>query len=109
VTVPEISATEAHERLASAEPPRLIDVREAEEWAICRIEASELLPLSSWPQIARERLANPDEPLLVICHHGVRSAHAAQFLQQNGFTNVVNVGGGIEAWACRVDPTMARY
>ena len=109
MAVREISATAAHARLNSAEPPKLVDVREPEEWAICHIEGSELLPLSAWPQIARERLLDSGEALLVICHHGVRSARAAEFLQQNGFTNVINVTGGVEAWACEVDPALARY
>jgi rhodanese-related sulfurtransferase len=109
VAIREISAVEAQARLCSDQPPRLIDVREAEEWAICRVEAAELLPLSQWPQIATERLADPAEPLLVLCHHGVRSARAAEFLQRNGFTDVTNVAGGIDAWSSDVDPAVPRY
>ena len=56
--VPEISATEAHARFTSAHPPRLIDVREADEWALARIPGAELLPLSQWPAIALEKLTN---------------------------------------------------
>jgi rhodanese-related sulfurtransferase len=109
VGIREISATETHARLKSAKPPRLIDVREAEEWAICHIAGSELLPLSGWPRIAQEHLTLPEEPLLVICHHGVRSARAVEFLQRNGFTDVINVQGGIDAWSCEVDPAVRRY
>jgi rhodanese-related sulfurtransferase len=109
VTVPEISAQQAHEQLIAERPPRLIDVREAEEWAICRVEAAELLPLSQWPRIAQERLLDPAEPLLIICHHGVRSRRAAEFLVRSGFSGVTNVAGGIDAWSCEVDPTVPRY
>ena len=107
--VPEISATEAHARFTSAHPPRLIDVREADEWALARIPGAELLPLSQWPAIALEKITDPAAPLLIHCHHGVRSANAAAFLIQRGFTDVTNLAGGIEAWSSEVDPAVPRY
>jgi len=107
--VPEISVTEAHARLTGEAPPRLIDVREAEEWAIARIAGAELLPLSQWPAIAQEKLTDPGAALLLQCHHGGRSAQATAFLQRLGFTGVQNVAGGIDAWSVEVDPTVPRY
>jgi rhodanese-related sulfurtransferase len=107
--LPEISVTEAQARLTSAQPPRLIDVREADEFAIARIPGAELLPLSQWPAIAAEKLTDPAQPLLVTCHHGGRSAQAAAFLLRNGFTNVTNVAGGIDAWSQEIDASIPRY
>ncbi|MDQ3621557.1 MAG: rhodanese-like domain-containing protein [Verrucomicrobiota bacterium] len=106
--VPEISAPEARRLLDSPSPPRLIDVREPEEWELCRIAGAELLPLSQWPAIA-EKLSSPEETLLIQCHHGVRSARVAEFLLRHGFTHVFNLAGGIDAWSREVDPGVPRY
>jgi rhodanese-related sulfurtransferase len=109
VPIPEISVAELAQRLASPIPPRLIDVRETEEWEIARISGAELLPLSQWPGIVATRLANPDEPLLILCHHGGRSARATDFLLRQGFTDVTNVAGGIDAWSSQIDSAVPRY
>lgn len=100
---------EARERLAAPQPPRLIDVREADEWEIARLAGAELLPLSQWPALAAEKLSDPAEPLLMLCHHGARSARATEFLLRQGFTAVTNIAGGIDAWAAELDPALARY
>ncbi len=107
--LPEITAREASARLASSTPPRLIDVREQEEWAICRLPGAELLPLSQIGALASVRLTDPAQPLLIYCHHGVRSARVAEFLQAKGFSDVTNLGGGIDAWSLEVDPAVPRY
>jgi rhodanese-related sulfurtransferase len=107
--IPEISVTEAQSRLAGANPPRLIDVREIEEYEIARIAGAELLPLSQWPAIAAEKLADPGQPLLIHCHHGGRSGQATEFLLRNGYSDVTNVGGGIDAWSLEIDPSIPRY
>lgn len=107
--VPEISVAGAHARLTAAEPPRLIDVREVEEFELARLAGAELLPLSQWPAIVAEKLTDPAQPLLVLCHHGGRSGQATAFLLRNGFTNVTNVAGGIDAWAQEIDPSIPRY
>jgi rhodanese-related sulfurtransferase len=109
VAVPEISVVEAKQRLASTNPPRLIDVREQDEFELARIPGAELLPLSQWPAVASAKLTNPDQPLLIQCHHGGRSARAAEFLLRNGFTDVTNVAGGIDAWSVEIDPAIPRY
>jgi len=89
------------------EAPVLVDVRERWEFAYCRIEGSQLLPLS---EIAQRHDELPtDRPLVMICHHGRRSQHAAMLLHGAGFARVHNLQGGIEAWAEDVDPTMPRY
>ncbi len=109
MAAPEISVQEARELLQSAQPPRLIDVREADEWEMCRIAGAELLPLSQWPASIGEKLADPAQPIIVHCHHGGRSARAADFLLRNGFTDVKNLTGGIDAWSVEIDPSVARY
>ena len=109
MALPEISVSEARARLAADSPPRLIDVREADEFEIARIAEAELLPLSQWPALAAEKLADPAQPLLIHCHHGGRSGRAVEFLLRSGFTNVANVAGGIDAWSQEIDPSIPRY
>lgn len=107
--VPEVSVAEAHSRMQGPNPPRLIDVRESDEYETARIPGAELLPLSQWPAIASEKLTDREQPLLIHCHHGGRSARAADFLLRNGYTNVHNVAGGIDAWSQEIDSSIPRY
>ena len=109
MALPEISVADAHQRLAGPRPPRLIDVREADEFAIARIPGAELLPLSQWPAVAAEKLTDPAQPLLILCHHGSRSGQATAFLLHHGFTDATNIAGGIEAWSQEIDPSVPRY
>ena len=95
------------QRDASREPPVLVDVREPWETAMCRIEGSLLVPLGSVPARIAELPADRD--LVLVCHHGNRSQRAAQWLEQNGYTRLYNLVGGVERWATEVDPQMARY
>ena len=85
----------------------LLDVREASEVATCAIAGSRHIPMrqipESLPDLPRDRL------ILVQCHHGGRSLRVTQFLRANGFTQVSNVDGGIDAWAEQIDPSLARY
>jgi rhodanese-related sulfurtransferase len=85
----------------------ILDVREAEELAICRLEGSLHIPMSGVP--ARINELPTDRPLVVICHHGVRSQAVVGFLRNAGFDNALNLDGGIEAWAYEIDPSMPRY
>ena len=109
MTVPEISVSEADRWLKGPRPPRLIDVRELDEWEVCRIPGAELLPLSQWPTVVAEKLTDSGEAILLQCHHGGRSARAAEFLLRQGFTQVTNLAGGIDAWAQEIDPSIVRY
>ena len=106
--LPEISVADAHQRLAGPLPPRIIDVREADEFEIARIPGAELLPLSQWPAVAAEKLTDPAQPLLILCHHSSRSGQATAFLLHHGFTDVTNVAGGIDAWSQEIDPSVPR-
>lgn len=87
--------------------PQLLDVRENHEWAICRIEGSQLMPMNTVPAHLQE--LDPERPLVCVCHHGGRSMQVAIFLERNGFSSVFNLSGGVDAWALQVDDTMARY
>jgi rhodanese-related sulfurtransferase len=87
--------------------PLLLDVREFWEFRICHIDGSRLLPMRQVPGALAE-LA-PDRPVVVICHHGIRSQQVARFLEQQGFSQVYNLRGGVDAWARDVDPSMATY
>ncbi len=87
--------------------PFLLDVRENWEFGLCRIEGAELVPMQTLP--ARLAELNPERETVVICHHGVRSYHAARFLEHNGFSNVINLTGGVDAWAKEADPAMPTY
>jgi rhodanese-related sulfurtransferase len=109
VSAPEITVHEAKEWLDECHPPRLVDVRESDEWEVCRLPRAELMPLSGWPAVVGEKLIDPHEPLLIYCHHGGRSARATEFLLQNGFTNVTNLAGGIDAWSLEIDSAVVRY
>lgn len=92
---------------AQREPPLLLDVREPWEFERCRIGNAELLPMSTLP--ARYAELDPQREMVVVCHHGVRSFHVARFLEHNGFDKVINLTGGVDAWAKEVDPAMPTY
>lgn len=104
-----LQATELAARLAAAEEARpvLLDVREPWEFALCRIDGSVNVPMSSVP--ARETEFDPDAEIVVICHHGIRSAQVCLFLERQGFTDLSNLVGGVATWADEVEPTMTRY
>ena len=84
-------------------------MREEEEFLICKLDWAELMPLSTLPEEAPKRLVDQDKPIVVYCHHGVRSQHAATWLREAGYQHVFNLTGGIDAWSDRVDPAMPRY
>jgi rhodanese-related sulfurtransferase len=105
--VERITPVELRARLAQPQPPVLLDVRESEELAICRLERVTHIPLGELAVRARE--LDPSRPLVCICHHGMRSANAAAYLERLGFEHVANLQGGMERWALDVDPAMARY
>lgn len=104
-----IQASELSAWLADPARPRpqLLDVREPWEFQTCRIEHSLLVPLRELP--ARLAELDPAAETVVICHHGSRSMHAAMFLESRGFARVLNLAGGVNAWARSVDPAMPVY
>lgn len=103
-----ITPTELKARLDRGEKFRLVDVREADEWAVAQLPQAELIPLSQFQQRATTELS-PDEAVVLYCHHGMRSSRAQGYLKGQGYTNVLNLTGGIDAWALQVDSAMKRY
>lgn len=87
--------------------PLLLDVREPWEFDICRIDGSELLPMGQVQQRLQD--LDPKRETIVICHHGIRSRVVARQLERAGFDQVINLKGGVEAWARDIDPHMAVY
>lgn len=102
----EITPVELQQMLSTADPVTLIDVREPQEAAVCTIEGSTLIPLNSLPQRLQEIPA--ERPVVLYCHHGMRSMHAARFLARNGY-DAISLAGGIDRWAVEIDRNMARY
>ncbi len=103
-----ISPIQLATRLAAGDPLHLVDVRDPIEFDYCHLLGSVLLPLDELPQRTDE-VPNAGEVVLV-CHHGVRSAQALGYLQlRHGRTNLLNLRGGIDAWSREVDPSVPRY
>lgn len=103
---PSVLPEELKRRLDAGERVQLLDVREEREFALARIEGSNLAPMSALAQ--RMPPIDPDTETVVICHHGVRSAHVVRLLQRAGFDRVSNLEGGLDAYA-DVDPEVSRY
>ena len=90
-------------------PPLLLDVREPWEFQICQLQGSRLLPMRQIPLAVEAEELDPEQEIVVICHHGIRSRQVAYYLEQQGFDKVINLEGGVEAWAEDIDPAMPRY
>ncbi|MEV8214855.1 ThiF family adenylyltransferase [Leifsonia sp. NPDC077715] len=105
-----MSPAELHARLIAGEPHTLLDVRETWEAEIVELPGSLLVPLGVVqrdPVGVAARLPQ-DDPLVIVCHHGIRAETARQLLAEAGMRGVV-LAGGLDAWARDVDPAMARY
>jgi len=111
----EITVTELGEKLKSEEKFILLDVREEWELAQAKIEDSrlEVTPMSrlanEGPSALSESVQKKESPVYVICHHGNRSQQVTMWLESQGYENIFNVQGGIEAFANQVDPTVGSY
>ena len=104
----EISPEDLYRRLQAGDDIQLIDVREEMEFEYCHLPGSLLLPLDELPRRVAE--IRTEGSVVIICHHGVRSAHALSYLRQRlGRTNITNLRGGVDAWAERVDPAFPTY
>lgn len=106
----EISVRHLKQAITAGEPMLLLDVRQPEEFAICRIDGAHLVPLPELPTRLEEvRHFAAGRPMVTFCHHGVRSLEAAAILRRGGVEWVRSLAGGIDAWAEEVEPGMARY
>ncbi len=92
---------------ASRPQPLLLDVREPWEFETCHIAGASSMPMRSVP--ARYMDLDANQETVVICHHGARSFQVGMFLSQQGFSQVINLAGGVDAWANDVDPAMPKY
>ena len=104
-----ITATELAAFLKMPDAPRLLDVREFEEFEIVALPNARLVPLGQIPARVEQIADWKNEPVVVYCHHGIRSMHAINFLTHAGFTDLTNLSGGIDAWSREVDPKLPRY
>jgi rhodanese-related sulfurtransferase len=85
----------------------LLDVREPQELTLARVGQAIHIPMREVPQRLDE--LDPATPVVVMCHSGGRSRRVAEFLATNGFEEIYNLAGGIDAWAEQLDPTVPRY
>ena len=109
----EITCQETLTLLQSEKSILLIDCREPEEYAIAHIEEAKLIPMQSIPDqlgsIKEELEDTENTPMVIYCHHGMRSAQVATWLHSNGFPQAQSMAGGIDAWAMEIDPSLNRY
>ena len=91
----------------STEKPLLLDVREPWEHRMAALEGSTFIPMREIP-VAAETL-DPAQEIIVICHHGIRSRHVALYLESRGFDRVINLRGGVDAWARELDTRLTTY
>jgi rhodanese-related sulfurtransferase len=103
----EVSAADAA-TLLSEKQARLIDVREPWEFQTAHVEGSVLMPMGEVPARAHQEL-EPDERLVILCHHGIRSMNVTAWLRGQGFEQAQSVRGGIDAWSVEVDSALKRY
>lgn len=104
----EINPESVRELSERAEQFTLLDVRELWEFETARIEGAKLMPMGDVPSRAHQEL-NPDDHIIVYCHHGVRSMNVTVWLRQQGFEKAESMAGGINAWSRTVDPKVPVY
>ena len=105
--VEDITPKDLAQRMESDEKPQVLDVREDIERDIACIPGSLHIPMQQVP--ARVAELDRDRPIVIYCHHGMRSYQVACYLHEQGFAKVYSLGGGIDGYAMDVDPAMTRY
>jgi len=106
----QMSATQLDEFLQEgASAAVLIDVRETHELANGMLKNAIHIPMNSIPGQVDELESNKNSPIVLICRSGQRSAQVGQYLEQLGFTDVINLEGGMNSWAAQIDTTMKVY
>ena len=104
----EAAALVGHPRITGSDV-LLLDCREPDEHATARIEGATLIPMREIPERLAELEPWRNKPIVVHCHHGMRSMRVAQFLRDSGFARAQSMRGGIEAWSLEIDPGVPRY
>lgn len=105
---PEITARDFQQQRNQPNPPLLLDVREPWEYNTAQLPNSLLMPMGEVPSRAHQEL-DPDQPIVVMCHHGARSLSVTMWLRDQGFEHVQSLAGGIDNWSRIIDPTVPRY
>ena len=106
----EIAPGEVKRRIDAGEKLYLIDVREPFERAQSSIAGSELVPMRSVPaSLPQLQLRAAEAPLIVFCHHGVRSLNVVAWLREQGVENCQSMSGGIDLWSVEIDARVPRY
>jgi adenylyltransferase/sulfurtransferase len=104
----EITPQEVKRRMDAGEKLRLVDVREGVEFQQARIEGAGLIPMRSVPQ-ALSNLQAEENPIVVFCHHGMRSLQVVAWLREQGVENCASMAGGIDQWSVEIDAGVPRY
>jgi adenylyltransferase/sulfurtransferase len=105
--IPTITVEEFETRRKNGSAPPLIDVRDRHEFDIVQIPGSRLLPLGDQPSRLHE--LDSAETYVLSCHHGTRSVQAYHLLRKAGFAHLQVLGGGVDSWALKIDPSLPRY
>ena len=103
----QMTVQELKSRFDAGSAPVILDVREPWEYELCAIPDSRHIPMNTIP--ARLADLDPDNEIVVVCHHGARSQMVAQYLERQGFKHLHNLAGGVAAWAQHIDPSMRQY
>jgi rhodanese-related sulfurtransferase len=104
----EISCEEVKTKLDQRDAFTLLDVREPWEFETTRMENAKLIPMGDIPSRAHQEL-DPEDHIVVVCHHGVRSMNVTAWLRQQGFDKTQSMRGGIDAWSRSIDRTVPTY
>ena len=107
MSIQAISPQQLQDLLQQQPDTVLLDVREDEEVALCALPHHTHIAMNRIP-LCHNKLPD-DVPIVVYCHHGIRSLNVARYLENAGFEQLYNLSGGIDAWAQAIDPTMPRY
>ena len=106
----EITPREVRQRLDGGEKIALIDVREPGEFQLARIAGAELIPMRTVPaELQRLDALAEETPLIVFCHHGIRSLNVVHWLREQGVAACQSMAGGIDRWSLEIDPSVTRY
>ena len=104
----EITPQEVKRQIDNGKALRLVDVREPFEFQQARIEGGELIPMRSVPT-ALPLFDKAESPIVVFCHHGMRSLQVVNWLREQGIENCTSMAGGIDRWSLEIDAKVPRY
>jgi rhodanese-related sulfurtransferase len=103
----DLTPEQLRDLIAQGRTPRLIDVRDPDEFALCHLPGAESHPAPQFAEWSRD--LDPEQEILIYCHHGIKSLHAVMQLTARGFRRVMHLRGGLDAYSLRADPGIPRY